>query len=283
MRAARSLSFWALAVAACGPGEPAKSAEAGREPRPSGAAEPSAPSEPARGGAARRASSSAGIEVGGEVGGLAEDAVDAIVRSASDEIDACWERGAEQNEWLAGSIQLVLGIGGDGRPAYAFVRKSTLGDARAERCMLAALSRKTWPKPVGGKVGVVRSSFSFELPKGARAPAEWTSARVSESLATVADALAACKRGAPGTFTATVYVKQVELPPPPEDAGADAGEGGDAGPSFAGAAISVGVASSDEAGSERAGAVASECLERVLARATYPAPGDWPAKVSFEP
>jgi len=269
-----------LILAGCGgSSEPARSAHGGADsPDRHPAAEPgeegAQPATSERPGAAQ-------IEVQGEIGGLDQDAVNRVVQSASRDIDRCWERGVARNELVSGSIQLVLGIGGTGRAAYAFVERSSLGESEMERCMLKTLTDRTFPKPVGGKVGLVRSSFSFELDKTTRAPVSWPSSRVSETLAALADPIAACKSGASQSLTATVYVKEVELPPPPieetdaGDAGADAAAE-DAGPSYVGRAISVGVAAPDQ----RSWA-AAECLERLLSQVDYPTPGGWPAKVTF--
>ncbi|MBK7586353.1 MAG: AgmX/PglI C-terminal domain-containing protein [Myxococcales bacterium] len=217
------------------------------------------------------------IQVDGDVGGLDQDAVDAVVASASGAVDRCWEQGVARNELVAGTLQLVLGIGRDGRTVHGYVKQSSLGEGEMERCMLDALSKRTFPKPVGGKVGVVRTSLSFELERDVRAPTPWASPKVSEVLSNAANELSACKHGATGAFSATVYVKQVELPPPDAGDGDSGADAADAGPSFVGAAISVGVAAPDE---QAWGAV--PCLAGVLSRAVYPTPGSWPAKLTFE-
>lgn len=145
--------------------------------------------------------------------------------------------------------------------------------------MLKALSRRAYPKPVGGKVGVVNTSFSFDI-EATRAPTSWASSQVGDVVSSKASEIDACKRGVSATFSVTAYVKQVELPPPPVEE-SDAGDAGqdavDAGPTWVGRAISVGVAAPDEKSW-----AAAECLERVLSSADYPAPGDWPTKVTFE-
>jgi hypothetical protein len=279
MRASLSVAC-VLILAGCGGGsEPARSAH----DEPGSATErPGAPAqEEGERHAAAAHPGAPEIEVQGEVGGLDQDAVNRVVQSASRDIDRCWDRGVARNELVSGSIQIVLGIGGTGRAAYSFVERSSLGENEMERCMLKSLTDRTFPKPVGGKVGIVRTSFSFELDKATRAPVSWGSSQVSDALAGAADPIAACKRGASQKLTATVYVKEVELPPPPVeetdagDAGADANE--DAGPTYVGRAISVGIAAPDEQSW-----AAAECLERALSQIDYPTPGGWPAKVSFE-
>lgn len=264
-----------VTIAACGRGEPVHPvAPPGAESRPTETDRTSRttadPAEPAHPGHA-----ASGMSVEGEVGGLDQDAVNGVMKTADRAIDRCWQRGADRNELLAGTIDLVLGVGEAGRLVYGYARQSTLGDRATERCMLDALRAQTWPKPVGGKVGVVRTSLAFDLGRDTRPPTSWSSAQAGDAVARAAGEIAACKHGAGGTFTATVYVKQVELPPP--DAGADdAGDAGDAGPSYAGSAISVGIAVPDDRGEAIA-----DCLVRVLSAATYPPPGDWPAKLTF--
>jgi hypothetical protein len=279
MRAA--LGFACLmAMAGCGRSEPARSAV----PEPAGplASPATTPVDEAeqRSPAARQSASE--IEVEGEVGGLDQAAVDKVVQSAARDVDRCWDQGVARNELAFGTIRLVLGVGAGGRPVYGYVEQSTLGDGQMQRCILKALSTHAYPKPVGGKVGVVRTSFSFEL-EASRAPTSWPSSRVSEVSSSAANEIAACKRGMSGTLSATVYVKEVELPPPPveeSDAGADAGrdaDAADAGPILVGKAIAVGIAAPD-----RRTWPAAECMERVLSQAVYPTPGSWPAKVTFD-
>lgn len=268
-----------MLAAGCGRSEPARSAEPEVGPTesrstPSERAEPSA-----RDGRAAVRRAAPRIEVEGEVGGLDQEAVDEVVAAASRDFERCWDQGVERNELVAGTIQLVVGVGGDGRVLYAYAKQSTLGDGEMQRCMLRALSARPFPKPVGGKVGVVRTSHSFDLSSTDRAPTQWSSSAVSAMLGDAREEIEACKQGTSGSFTATAYVKQIELPPPDADAGdggEDAGDAGDAGPTWAGAAFDVGVAVSDEHG-----AAAVDCLERVLSRAVYPAPGERPAKVTF--
>ncbi len=262
-----------VVIAACGHGEPPPSAAPASAEPP--AAQTTAGTPRPTNEAPRREHASPGIQVEGDVGGLNPDDVNAVMKAADPAINRCWERGADRNELVAGKIDLVLGVGESGRLAYGYAKQTTLGDRMTERCMLDALRAQSWPKPVGGRVGVVKTSLVFELGKDARPPTSWSSAEASEVRRHAADAIAACKHGATGTFTATVYVKQVEQEPP--DAGADAGDdAGDAGPTYAGAATSVGIAVPDE----HADAIA-DCLERVLSQGVYPAPGDWPAKVTF--
>lgn len=276
-------SLVALAVcgafAACGPSEPARTP--GAEPSSAPESEPTHAEDsetPApRPKRARPSPALPEIRVEGEVGGLDADAVDKIVNGASKDFERCWEAGVSKNELLSGSIELVVGVGGDGRSEHAFVRQSSIGARGTERCLLEALASRTFPRPVGGKVGVVKTSLTFDLASGHRAPVAWTKANVSEVLEGHAAELTACRQGSNARLAVSLYVEQIELPPPPASEDAGDGADADAGPTYAGRASSVGVAAAD-ADAFRA----AECIERVLLGASFAAPGDVVAKASFE-
>jgi hypothetical protein len=86
-----------------------------------------------------------------------------------------------------------------------------------------------------------------------RPPTEWSSDRVSETLEDKSDDISKCKNGSSGAFKATMYV------------------------STQGEALSVGIAPPDESGES-----AVDCLVEVVKGASYPKPGSWPAKVTFD-
>ena len=78
-----------------------------------------------------------------------------------------------------------------------------------------------------------------------------------------------------GKFIATVYVKK-ELVAPTEDEQKAAG-GEEASPREIGKALTASATPPHEAGE-----MAVDCIAGVLKKATYPSPGDTPAKVMFE-
>ena len=115
------------------------------------------------------------------------------------------------------------------------------------------LRRRDWPPPEGGDVGIARNSFGFDMPNDERPPTDWEADRVGSMKASLGSKLEECKHDVSGSMTATVYVD-------PD-----------------GAAVTAGVASSDDSGEE-----AADCVVGVLKGAKYPSPGSWPAKVTFE-
>jgi hypothetical protein len=118
--------------------------------------------------------------------------------------------------------------------------------------MLKILKRSTWPKPVGGYIGLARWSIGFDAPGDVRPPIDWSSTEIEETLADGQNqqSLAACGGGGP--FEITAYISR------------------------SGKVISAGVAHSDDNGEDTA-----QCLVSTLKNMSFPSPGSWQAKVSF--
>ena len=196
---------------------------------------------------------SSGIGVSSEVGALNEDAVNRVFEKAQTGLMGCVRKGASRVELLGGDIAIFIGINQDGQAEDARLERSTLGDRDTEACMLQVLRGRTWPKPVGGRKGQVRKSFSFDMPNDARPPVEWTADDVEDTLKKVHKHLEECTGGGGGTYQITAYIDT------------------------RGSAISVGVAPPDTVGESKA-----DCLVAVIKRAKFKSPGSYPAKVSFE-
>jgi len=95
-----------------------------------------------------------GVRAESEVGGLNEDAVEATFKKSLAALQNCLNDGSSRVEFLGGSVAFFLKIDARGRIEHAHLESSTLGDRATERCMLKALRRKSWPKPIGGAVGL---------------------------------------------------------------------------------------------------------------------------------
>jgi hypothetical protein len=193
-----------------------------------------------------------GIKASSEIGGLNEDAVNEAFTSSMNGLERCLSKGAERVEFLAGSVSFFLKIDTSGRVNHAHLEHSTLGDRATEKCMLKALRSKSWPKPVGGDVGLARKSFDFDPPNDVRAPTTWLDTDARPGLKKVGEDVSKCKNGHSGAFEATLYV----------------GTEGDV--------LSVGVTPPDETGED-----AVDCLVEALEGAKFPSPGSWPAKVTL--
>jgi hypothetical protein len=196
---------------------------------------------------------SSGIGVSSEVGALNEDAVNRVFEKAQTGLMNCVKKGAGRVELLGGDIAIFIGINESGQAEDARLERSTLGDRDTEACMLQVLRGRAWPKPVGGRKGQVRKSFSFDMPNDARPPVEWTADDVEDTLKKVHKHLEECTGGGSGTYQITAYIDT------------------------RGSAISVGVAPPDTKGESKA-----DCLVAVIKSAKFKSPGSYPAKVSFE-
>lgn len=192
------------------------------------------------------------VAMSAEIGGLSEEKVDKAFQRALSGLQHCLDDGAQRVEFLGGSVSFFLKIDADGKVDHAHLEKSTLGDRETEKCMLDSVSRKRWPKPVGGLHGLARKSFDFDPPNDVRAPTPWDSARISDAIGKLSKKLSACKNGDDGSFEATLYV------------------------ATNGSVLAAGVTPPDEAGEADV-----DCLVGALKSATLPSPGSWPAKVTF--
>ncbi|MEO6603672.1 MAG: AgmX/PglI C-terminal domain-containing protein [Polyangiaceae bacterium] len=220
------------AVIACGGNEPAP-----RTPEPA---------------AETHEEGATGASVSAEIGGLNEEKVDKTFQSALSDFQRCLDDGAKRVEFLGGSVSFFVEINEHGTVDHAHLEKSTMGDRVTEKCMLDSLSKKRWPKPVGGLHGLARKSFDFDPPNDVRAPTSWDGDRVSEVVSKLSRKLSACKKGAHGSFEATLYV------------------------ATDGSVLAAGVTPPDEPGEADV-----DCLVDALKGASFPLPGSWPAKVTF--
>jgi hypothetical protein len=188
-----------------------------------------------------------------EIGGMNEDEVDDAFKGSLKSLERCLATGAKRVEFLGGSVSFYLKIDATGRVAASYLEHSTLGDRATERCMLQALSAKTWPKPVGGAHGLARKSFTFDPPNDVREPITWDDHDASAGLKKIAADLSKCKEGQHGPFEATLYVDT------------------------SGKVLAAGATPPNEDGE-----TAVDCLVGVLENANFPSPGSWPAKVTLE-
>lgn len=193
-----------------------------------------------------------GVRSMSEVGGLNEDAVEGTFKRSLRALESCLGQGSSRVEFLGGSVSFFLKIGQSGEVEHAHLESSTLGDRETERCMLKALKKQDWPKPVGGNVGLARKSFDFDPPNDVRPPTDWSEDEVRPALKKLNGQLSECKNGSRGHFQATAYVA-------PD-----------------GSVLAAGVTPPDEAGESDV-----DCLVEVIQQATFPSPGSWPAKVTF--
>src|SRR5690554_2136870 len=190
------------------------------------------------------------LDVMQEFGGMNQEKVDRTFKKAYPALAQCLMEGQRRVKFLGGDVQFLVKVDMTGKARHAHIEESNLGDYETEQCMLDALKSHRWPKPVGGRIGLARSSIGFDPPSDVRPPVAWSDQDIQRVLGTLSSDLSACGGGGP--FFLTAYVKTN------------------------GGVLSVGVAHSDEQGDATA-----RCLVETVKNATFGSPGSWPAKVSF--
>lgn len=191
-----------------------------------------------------------GLDVMQEFGGMNQDKVDRAFKKLYPVLSECLMTGQRRVKFLGGDVQFLVKVDMTGSARFAHVEESNLGDYETEQCMLDAIRAARWPKPVGGRIGLARSSIGFDPPGDVRPPVDWSARDIETVLSTLNGDLSACGRGGP--FLITAYIKTN------------------------GAVLSAGVAHSDESGDETA-----RCLVEAVKGASFGSPGSWPAKVTF--
>jgi hypothetical protein len=194
-----------------------------------------------------------GMEMMQEFGGMNQEKVDKIFRRITPDLSACLTDVGRDQDFLFGDVAFLFKVNLQGVAEIAQVKSSNLGSFRAERCMLAVIKKTTWPKPVGGHIGLVNyGPMGYVAPDDIRPPVEWSSSDVEKTLTDSknAEELYACGRGGP--YEVTAYIAPN------------------------GRVLSAGVAHTDDNGEETAA-----CLAGAIEAMTFDSPGSWKAKVTF--
>jgi hypothetical protein len=195
---------------------------------------------------------SAEVSTSAEIGALPEEETQYALKGTFKDVQACFFGGSRRVEFLGGEIAFNITVGSDGKAVGVFAERSTLGDRETEKCMIDAMKHVSWPKPVGGPIGIAQGSFDFEAPSDVRPPVSWQESKVSAALHQAGDRISGCKGSRATGYLATVYVDENGKP------------------------LAAGVAAPN-----RDAEGASDCLVEVLLGMSFPDPGSWPAKVSF--
>jgi hypothetical protein len=195
--------------------------------------------------------SSSGVGMMAEIGGLNEEKVSKTFKRLQPGFTGCLMAGLKRVEFLAGEVQFLVHVDLEGQVAESFIEHSSLGDVETEMCMLDCIKATKWPKPVGGRIGLARSGLAFETPPDARPPVLWTSDDVASTLRKNEPTLKSC--GGSGPFEITAYVAKD------------------------GRVMSAGIAHATTADDR-----AATCYLEQIKELKFPSPGSWPAKVTFK-
>ena len=99
-------------------------------------------------------------------GSLDKDIIRRVVRRHLPEVRFCYEQELPKAPSLAGRVAVNFTIANTGRVAAALVQSSTLGNARAESCVVNAVRRWEFPRPMGGGIVIATYPFNFVVAGG---------------------------------------------------------------------------------------------------------------------
>jgi hypothetical protein len=99
-------------------------------------------------------------------GSLDKEIIRRIIRRHINEVKYCYQLRLNQRPGLAGRVQVQFSIGASGSVLSSVLHSSTLNDAGTESCIVSAVRRWEFPRPLGG--GIVIVSYPFTLVPGAR-------------------------------------------------------------------------------------------------------------------
>lgn len=101
---------------------------------------------------------------GGEVvmvGSLQKSEIEAVIQKSLTSIRYCYQRRLQAQPELGGKIIVKFVVAADGSVSSSSVKKSSMGDAEVESCILGRFRRMTFPAPRGGGMAIVSYPFLF--------------------------------------------------------------------------------------------------------------------------
>ncbi|MBK8251253.1 MAG: hypothetical protein IPK82_01110 [Polyangiaceae bacterium] len=139
----------------------------------------------------------------GEIGGMNEDAVEDKFKRLSGRIGGCFESAMGRVEQIGGSFTVSFRVDRGGKPRWAYMVSSTIGDRATEACILDLVRSEVWPKPLSGE-GLASKTIEIE-PSKAPHKLDDRRTKVAQNLARAR--ASSCKKGVNGAFMTTAYLE----------------------------------------------------------------------------
>jgi len=99
-------------------------------------------------------------------GSLDKEIIRRIVRQHMNEVKFCYDQELPRKPTLAGRISVQFAISPVGQVITSVMQSTSMDDARVENCVVDAVRRWEFPRPVGGGIAIVIYPFSFTSPDG---------------------------------------------------------------------------------------------------------------------
>ena len=97
-------------------------------------------------------------------GSLDKEIIRRIVRQHMNEVKYCYDQELARKPALAGRISVQFAISPLGQVLTSVMQSTSMNDARVENCVVNAVRRWEFPKPVGAGMVIVLYPFSFTSP-----------------------------------------------------------------------------------------------------------------------
>jgi TonB family protein len=94
-------------------------------------------------------------------GSLDKEIIRRIIRRHINEVKYCYEQELTRKADLGGRISVTFTIAATGQVVASVVQNSTMGNVRVEGCVVQAVRRWEFPKPLGGGIVIVTYPFNF--------------------------------------------------------------------------------------------------------------------------
>jgi hypothetical protein len=166
----------------------------------------------------------------------------------------CYKTAHEHHETLEGKLTFTVRTNKDGSVKWAFIKDSDLGNRAVEKCVIDSIKASNFGPPMDAKEGEMQAhSVGWPLDDEARPADPGAQGSVLPSIEKAKGKLDACRNGAKGKMTATIYIAKGGKP------------------------ISVGLAIDDPTLDP-----AIDCAVDVLMKLHYVNKASWPTKVTVQ-
>jgi hypothetical protein len=99
-------------------------------------------------------------------GSLDKEIIRRVVHQHINEVKFCYEQELARKPALAGRISVQFAISPVGQVITSVMQSTSMDDAHVENCVVNAVRRWEFPKPLGGGIAIVLYPFSFTSPGG---------------------------------------------------------------------------------------------------------------------
>jgi TonB family protein len=100
-------------------------------------------------------------------GSLDKEIIRRIIRRHINEVKYCYEQELTRKPELGGRVAVQFTIAANGQVVASVLQNSTMGNVRVETCVVNAVRRWEFPKPLGGGIVIVTYPFNFTPAGGA--------------------------------------------------------------------------------------------------------------------